>query len=201
MGGRGSGRHLRYATRSTTDNHHALDVRKLQRDGVLLPGYSCNWSWLRGGQESCSVGIRSTAESIILSYRSKVGEGKWQDMEYHVAIEWMDCHYGGRRAWFRCPVVGCGRRVAVLYSGRVFACRHCCNLVYESQRESDPDRIARKADKIRRRLGWEPGILNYNGWKPKGMHWQTFEKLRVQHNAMVNVALSGMVKKLGIPGR
>lgn len=201
MGGRGSGRNWRYATRSTTDDHHALDVRKLQRGGVLVPGYSCNWSWSRGGRETGSVGIRSTSESIILSYRSRAGESKWQDMEYHVAIEWTDCHYGGQRAWFRCPVAGCGRRVAILYSGKVFACRHCRNLVYESQRESDYDRIARKADTIRRKLGWKPGILNHNGWKPKGMHWQTFKKLSVRHDAMVNVALDGMARKLRILGR
>jgi hypothetical protein len=30
------------------------------------------------------------------------------------------------------------------------------------------------------------------------MHWQTFEKLQVRHDAMVNVALDGMARKLGI---
>ena len=29
----------------------------------------------------------------------------------------------------------------------------------------------RRADNIRKRLGWEAGILNENGGKPKGMRW------------------------------
>jgi hypothetical protein len=139
--------------------------------------------------------------SIILSYRSKTGGGEWKDVEYPVAIEWTNCHYGGQRAWFRCPVADCGKRVAILYSGKVFACRHCYNLAYESQRESETDRVARQADKIRRRLGWKPGILNANGWKPKGMHWQTFEKLRTDYDVIVRVALEGLARKIGLIGR
>ena len=198
MGGRGSGRRCRYAKRSTTDDHNALDVRRLQRDGVLKPGYSCNWAWYRGGREIASIGIRSSSESVILSYQSKAEDGEWQDMEYPIPLEWTNCNYGGQRAWFRCPAAGCGRRVAILYSGKVFACRHCYNLAYESQRESESDLFARRADKIRRMLGWQPGILNPNGWKPKGMRWQTFEALRAQHDAMVNVALEGISRKFGL---
>jgi hypothetical protein len=43
------------------------------------------------------------------------------DYEYAVLLEWTRCHYGGERAWFRCPVIGCGRRVAILYGGAIFA--------------------------------------------------------------------------------
>ena len=64
----------------------------------------------------------------------------------------------------------------------MFACRHCHNLAYDSQRENEHDRLAQKANKIRERLGWEAGILNGHGWKPKGMHWKTFERLEAQHN-------------------
>ena len=200
MGGQGSGQHWRYGSKRTTDDHHALDVRKLQRDGVLAPGYTCSWVWSVNGREVASIGIRSTGTSVILSYRSRRGGGEWHGVECPVTIEWTPCHYGGQRAWFRCPVSGCGRRVAILYSGGVFACRHCCDLAYESQRESEPDRIARKADKIRRRLGWKPGILNENGWKPKGMRWQTFDRLRAEHDAIANKALEGIARKWRLSG-
>ena len=73
------------------------------------------------------------------------------------------CNLGGSRAWFICPAVGCGRRVAILYGGGIFACRHCYQLAYASAREDVCDRAARRADRLRARLGWEPGILNGNG--------------------------------------
>jgi hypothetical protein len=89
--------------------------------------------------------------------------------------------------------MGCGRRVAILYGGGIFACRHCHQLAYSSQRETFDDRAARRADKIRERLAWEPGILNGRGWKkPKGMHWHTFEKLTAKHEALVQESLTGM---------
>ncbi len=92
----------------------------------------------------------------------------------------------------------CGRRVALLYLGGsgIFACRHCCQLAYACQRESADDRATRRADKIRERLGWEPGILNGEGWKPTGMHWRTFDRLKAQHDAFVGVSLAWMAARL-----
>ena len=119
-------------------------------------------------------------------------------MEYPVYLDWSDCHLGGRRAWFRCPACGCGRRVAVLYGGSIFACRHCHRLAYDSQRERWDDRLTRRADKIRQRLGWEPGILNGHGDKPKGMHRRTYERLVAQHDAYVEASLSGLALRLGL---
>jgi hypothetical protein len=55
---------------------------------------------------------------------------------------------------------------------------------------------------LRRRLGWEPGILNDNGLRPKGMHWRTFERLVAQHDELVGTSVSGMLNKLGLlPGQ
>ena len=88
--------------------------------------------------------------------------------------------------------------MAVLFGGRIFACRQCHALAYRSQREADDDRLTRRADTIRRRLGWVPGILNGNGWKPKDMHWRTFERLQREHDAHVNAAIAGMAAKLGL---
>ena len=73
-------------------------------------------------------------------------------------------------------------------------------MAYPSQRETWDDRAARKADRIRDKLGWEPGILNGNGWKPKGMHWNTFERLTAQHDAFVQISLAGMTAKLNLLG-
>ena len=64
-------------------------------------------------------------------------------------------------------------------------------LVYECQRETDDDRAARRADTIRRRLGWGAGIANPEGGKPKGMHLRTFVRLKPEDAAFANVAWGG----------
>lgn len=200
MGGIGSGRRYQ-GGKDTTSDMRALDVRRLQRDGLLAPGRAFGWRWTRNGEEVASIQIRTEADRVILNYRSRSNGGEWQPMEYPVYLEWTGMHFGGRRVWFRCPARGCGRRVAILFGGSIFACRHCHKLAYECQRETDDDRAARRADTIRQRLGWEPGILNGGGGKPKGMHWRTFERLKAEHDAYANASLAGMAQRLGLVNR
>lgn len=197
MGGMGSGRRYQ-GGKNTTSDMRALDVRRLQRDGLLTPGQAFGWNWSRNGETIASIQMRTEAERVILNYRSRSNGDEWKAMEYPVRLEWTGCNLGGQRAWFRCPAQGCGRRVAILYGGSVFACRHCHKLNYQCQRETNDDRFARRADKIRERLEWDAGILNSNGWKPKGMHWRTFERLRAEHDAFVSVSLAAMAKRLGL---
>jgi hypothetical protein len=91
--------------------------------------------------------------------------------------------------------------VAVLYGAGVrFLCRHCYDIPYTSQNETYYDRATRRADRIREKLGWEPGILNGKGWKPKRMHWKTFEKLTAQHDAFVHIFLAGIAARFNLPG-
>ena len=182
----------------TTDDYRRLDVRRWQRDGLLAPGRAFGSPWTRDGETVVSIRVRTEADRVILSYRHRSGGGEWKDERYPVRLDWTVCTYGGRRAWFLCPARGCGRRVAILYGGGIFACRHCYRLAYPSQREAGYDRAARPADGIRARMGWEPGILNGKGWKPKGMHWRTFERLNAEHDAFVGVSLAGMAERLGL---
>jgi len=198
MGGRGSGRRNRYDTADCTDDYRRLDVRRWQRDGFLTLGWAFGWQWTRQGEIVVSIQVRAETDRVILNYQHRCGGKDWKEEQYSVLLDWTACTYGGQRAWFLCPEVGCGRRVAILYSGRIFACRHRYRLAYPSQRESDDDLAARRADKIRKRLGWEPGILNGTGAKPKGMRWQTYWRLSAQHNAFVNAALTGMAQRFGI---
>ena len=195
MGGFGSGRH---GGRDCTDDMRALDVRKLQRQRLLKLGHSLTWSWTCNGETTATINLTVAADCVTLNYRQRERCGEWRPMNYPVRLAWTDCNLGGRRAWWLCPAVGCGRRVAVLFGGTVFACRHCHRLAYRSQREADHDRASRRADKLRDRLRWEPGILNGNGLKPKGMHWRTFVRLQGEHDAHVNAALAGMAARLGI---
>lgn len=145
-----------------------------------------------------SIDVRTEPGRVILSYRQRSGGGDWKREEYPVWLDWTACTYGGRRAWFLCPARGCGRRVAILYGGAIFACRHCYRLAYPSQRETADDRAARRAERIRERLGWEPGILNGEGGKPKGMRRRTFERLTAEHEAFVGESLAGMARRFGM---
>ena len=155
----------------------------------------------KGRNKEVNFPKHTEPDRVILTYRHRSGGEDWKDESYPIYLDWTACHLGGQRPWFLCPARGCGRRVAILYGGGIFACRHCYQLAYPSQRETGYDRMARRADRIRDKLGWEPGILNGNGWKPKGMHWNTFEKLTAQHDAFVQDSLAGMAAKLNLLGK
>ncbi len=198
MGGMGSGRRWHFGANDTTDDYRSIDVRRWRRDGLLTPHQSSGWQWSRHGKVVASIRVRTEHDHVILTYRHRSGGSDWQDESYPVYLDWTECNLGGQRPWFLCPARGCGRRVAILYGGAIFACRHCYRLAYPSQRERDDDRAARRADRIRERLGWEPGILNGNGLKPKGMHWRTFERLTAEHDAFVQESLTGMAQRFGI---
>lgn len=194
MGGFGSGRNW---GKRTVDDQRSLDVRRLARDGCLKPGMAVTWHWLQRGELVSSINFFVQSDRVWMTYKHQERGGEWQNMCYPITLDRTACHLGGERVWWRCPSRHCGRRVAVLYAGAVFACRHCLKLAYPSQRETFDDRACRRADTLRARLKWEPGILNGDGIKPKGMHWRTFQRLQARHDALVRVAWAGMGAHLG----
>jgi len=197
MGGVGSGSIHSGCSKSTTDDYHMIDIRHWQRLGLLAPGHAFTCRWGRNGKTTASIQVRTETDQVTLTYRHKSRGHDWIDENYPVSLSWSNCNYGGKRAWFLCPAAGCGRRVAILYGGTIFACRHCLQLAYTSQRQRHYDQAAKQAEKIRERLGWKPGILNGVGQKPKGMHWHTFDQLTALHNALVNESLNGLERRLG----
>jgi hypothetical protein len=190
MGGFGSGRH---GGKGTTGDMWALDIRRIARAGRLKPGQSFNWQWSRNGEPVANINLRTDTDRVTLDYRARDRGGEWQTMNYPVRVSWTPCTYGGQRAWWLCPAAGCGRRVAVLYGGKVYACRHCHQLAYQTQRQSAGDRAGSKANKLRDRLQWEPGFLNGKGGKPKGMHWRTFGRLQLAHDTKAVECMAGMM--------
>lgn len=113
-----------------------------------------------------------------------------------------ECNYGGKRYWFACPY--CGRRCAVLYIGRRVACRKCHKLIYSGQCENVGNRALRRAQTIRQRLGGSANMLEFFPRKPKGMHWDTFHRLRARHDIFADkslASLESMIERFGMMNR
>ena len=118
MGGFNSGRH---GGKRTTGDMCALDIRRLARDGLLARGTAFLWPWSRGDEKVGSIQVWPVErDRVRLTYRTRdYGADDWKSMDYSVRVVWTDCALGGQRAWWLCPAVRCGRRVAVLYGDGV----------------------------------------------------------------------------------
>ena len=195
MGGLGSGWYGDRNGKQTTSGSYSIDIRQLFREGSHLLGQSAKWKWSINGKPVASVGVLITYGDVCITYRHETHKDYWSDVAYTVDLEWTDCHYGGQRPWFQCPNRFCSKRVAILYIGDSIGCRQCRGLVYESQRESDCNRTSRAADKLRDRLGWKRGFLHGEGFRPKGMHRATFERLASSHQHASQHALKGLAER------
>ena len=121
-----------------------IDVRDWARRGLLEEGREFGWTvWGQCDEGVALIRVTVLADHILLS--STI------DKATLVALEWTPCHFGNSRIWFKCPTIGCGRRIAKLYlqCGRI-ACRQCCDLSYQSQSLSRRDRALTQAGKLRR---------------------------------------------------
>lgn len=182
MGGFGSGRPSG-SGRGTVEACRSIDVNRLHREGCLRAGWIGGWQWTRDGEQVASINLRAEHDRLHLSYRVRIGGGKWEDVAETVRIVRVACRFGGARPYFICPGVvsgiACGRRVAKLHGpGRYFLCRHCHRLAHASQGEGAWDRTLRRANKIRQRLGGDPGLTALFPPRPKGMWRRTYERLR-----------------------
>lgn len=196
MGGVGSGNfgHPYPGTaQRTTQEYPKIDIRDWLRRGLLAPDRMFTLRWGYGGR-------------VVLALKVSIEAG-WVRLEHHydnevrrysVRLDWLPCHFGGRQPYFLCPAKGCGRRITALYGAAVFACRHCQRLVYPCQHERADDRAARQANKIRERLGWEPGILNGEGDKPPGMSRKVYNRLVAKYDALACDTLEQMELRYGI---
>ncbi|WP_236225678.1 MULTISPECIES: hypothetical protein [Pseudomonas aeruginosa group] len=184
--------------KNTVEDHRALDVRSLQRDGILVAGWRGNLRWSRDGEVRASIGLEvESLERVRLRYNVTI-QGKTEVKDYPVAITWTPCQFGGNRPWFLCPC--CWRRVAKLYSYGMFACRHCQRLNYRCQQAKKRDVASDRSLKLRHALGCDEGFLSVPAQcipKPKGMHWRTFERKIEQLKAVDARALGDAIAIIG----
>jgi len=158
------------AARQCLDDQLPVDVRALARIGALAAGQLTEWRW-PAGQEPCA-GVALGCESHL---ELRLGDQP-QCRLVMLRIVCTPCTFGGVRQWFLCPQ--CGGRCAVLYAAAGFRCRRCLALPYRSQRQRQRGRALLRANKIRGRMGWPPGLFAPDGQRPKGMHERTFARRR-----------------------
>lgn len=196
MGGYGSGRQVESGPGYKTADLSSLDVREVAKLGILTPGFRAKRKFRQNGEVFATVQAETTRHRLTLDLQGELKNNERVEHRWSLGLSWTPCNFGGERPWFICPTPGCNRRVAILYGLSDLACRNCHSLSYRSQSETPGDRAARKANKIRRKLGWEPGFLNGPGWKPPGMHRTTFSRLSAEHDEFVRRALLEIAAKL-----
>ena len=186
------------SAKRTTDDYKRIDVRFLHKQNCLRAGSDFTLTWTCGGERIGWMQCRTTSEAVILAYKHRRGEADdWTNEEYPVKISHTPCNYGGERPWLHCPALGCGRRVAVLYGGAIFACRHCHRLAYESQRERNYERALRRAQSIQERCGRALCVDDGLAGKPKGMHWSTYQRLEQQYDRLISMMNLGAARQFG----
>lgn len=171
MGGMGSGSRNRWA--SKTDEFHRLDLADFKREWFERH-LSGTVRWSRGGHQTGAISYRLAPDHFRLIYTVPSREGRREIVE-PFRLAFTEQPLGGRRRWIVCP--SCGRRCRVLYGGVNFRCRQCHRATYPSQYE--PFRVGgfSAIDRVREKLGGEPGLANPFPRKPKGMHWRTYRRL------------------------
>jgi len=116
---------------------------------IISDGYKSGViTWIFGASENKnSIGYAAVIDedesyiSLRYTYTDR-NSGNKEDMDYKIELTTTPCNYGGKRYWFICPLSKngkyCGRRVGVIYLiGKYFGCRHCGEIAYNSQMQSD----------------------------------------------------------------
>ena len=195
MGGFGSGRYYRSSGRVTTEETKRIDIRYMKQQNMLRPNTRGSLSWSCGGEPTGNINYTMYENTMVLNFKWRhYDDEDWQSVEQTIWFDRTRCNYGGTRKWFLCS--HCGTRVAVLYGADIrFLCRHCYRLPYTSQGEDYPDRMQRRADKIGLKLDPD-GLDDDYYYKPKGMHWKTFNRLISTNNRLQEAIERGFLFKL-----
>lgn len=195
MGGYGSGRYTRGASRPLTCERARLDVDELRRAGldladcrpgafvrVELAAAGARWTWRPFAPHAIPDGPERAASAVAVR-RDDDGPALTVD------VAWSRVGYGWRPLW-RCPE--CDRRARILYAAPRqiiggppwWTCRTCAGLAYESTRLDDLERLTVRARRAAAAVGiasaWRLSRLDLGAawprWRPCGMHRRTFAR-------------------------
>lgn len=201
MGGSGSGSWYRWSSKDKVEDYRRLSIKRLCEENVIKSGSweSGSWQWLADGEVTSSIGYEANTLEENTYFRVHYTNTRTEEkFDYKIRLATTNPNYGGKRWWFICPLQGCGRRVANLYSaGRYYGCRHCYNLTYQSQSDAPHYRALHKAQKIHQELGGDGCI---DDWleKPKHMHWKTFNRKVDEMIYLDDLAMMEATKRFGL---
>lgn len=201
MGGLGSGTWTRWPTKPVVENGLTLDLYKLIKDGALRPGQSSSGSltWSRLGEPIASIGYQSNLAQLTFGSMYLHYNHDGTPVDCSVSLTTTRPYFGGVRWWFVCPVTGAKAAKLYLPPGcDTFASRKVFHLAYRSQNEMPRDRLLTKVQDIRRKLGGRASLLDSFPDKPKGMHWQTYWRLRAKSERAEQASLMALSQRFGL---
>ena len=161
---------------ATVEQVPSIDINELRRAGYI-GAPPTNWWVHRINLIRAGIKLQECNEKAITL----------DNQILHIThLPW---HYGGQRAYFLCD---CGRTVGKLYApfGYPWRCRHCYGLTYATRQAAPQYRLILKAQRVREQLGGDLGVANAFPEKPKGMHWQRYNRLRAVHDQAVGSSLA-----------
>lgn len=195
MGGMGSGGANR--KRPHFEGLRRINVGYLVRHRMDRPGTYSTHSWRDNWERPTgSVQVVGGDGFVTLVYSVRSSEIEdWQQIEERVFLARVSKPFGGSQAYFLCP--RCNRRVIALALGqRYFRCRTCVGAAYASSQEGPTDRAMRKANKLKRRLGADPGLDSFYR-RPKHMRQRTFEAIDARIQAAEAEVNDAHIRLLG----
>lgn len=173
----------------------SFTVGTLREYGSVIPGRRSGGvlSWSSSRNKTGSISFTTDENGITLSYTWTPYGGEPRQTQERIEWEWLRVGFG-RRAYFQCPL--CGRRCGrIAFTGGRWGCKKCAGACSDTENDRPQYRMMYRCQKIReKRLKWKPG--QDWGFKPKGMHQRTFDRLREQAEELDRRSLSIMVRRL-----
>ncbi len=164
-----------------------LSVNKLLRWGHIDCSKQAYGSVYWGDEDdrAGSIGFVCSYGNVLVLDYSANGEPIRQAID----IVWTACHYGNKRPWFECPI--CHRRAGrIFYRSWRFACRRCQKLCYASQLEKVRQRGLGLSHKLYDRFESDKDWI----YKPKGMHWKTFDRILARAQRADERSMQGLMQ-------
>jgi len=194
MGGMGSGR-LWGLGASKCEDYRSIDLAWLNGQGILKRRTWSTITWSRCDEQTGAIRVKAEPGGLRLSYKARDWDEEWEGIEELIPFSYTFTNFDGQRRWFSC--LSCGRDCRIIYGGRVFRCRECYGLKYQSQYEPRFGRALSQAQKIRKQLGGSFCVDDPFPEKPKGMHWKTYRQLETKEAILVRHYNLGLCARYG----